>query len=373
MDQLPIKGVVEIIQLVNSLPADPLMFSALQKIKLTECLEFPQNRDECIDKTSRCSSKAVLQSPYLTGTGYHCLLDKSTGAESVYNTGQLCYPTIIGFALPSQIVGERIGKIFNIFKVFRTHDSYITSRVKELKLPTGLPMKGYPKTGCNISHTKSYADIAFTFVREYRLFSLRMESSAELHPDFITRLKEICTYSVDDFFGVKQWEEFFSTHGTHVIQSANVGGRIVLTILENHLKHFFKCEDLCKKEKAIEEVLCKYLDSESEKVEFDIPFISAIKLYGGDTKFEHIDLARCKDTREMKEVIKEWVNSLPYRPTTLDSVFTIESIPDILDRKGFEDEAMLFDNAVKKLIGKSVRNYKRRTPDNQKTTRWGFW
>ena len=326
-------------------------------------------------------------SPYLTGTGYYAPSDQLTHRVAALELGYEQYPSIIGFEFPEQLTCERVGQIFNTFKVFKGSSEFLKARHEQLRLTVGLigangkQVQWETRHGYNISHKKQYADIAFTFVREYRQFSLSLRNSTgkekpHLSPAFLNRVKEVCMYQLEDYFGEKQWQHFFTFHGTHVIVKASGGGKLVLTISETQLKQHFKTDNLMKKEQEIEKMFCDYLDLDDNDYDqmnsssppadpktktqalnpFETLFINSIKLYGGDAVFERMDLVKCtKNRAELRQVVRDWVASLPYAPIMLEQTMEIESIPEVLERYGLMSEAYIIDNAAKRLFGKSLR------------------
>lgn len=340
----------------------------------------------------------------MTGTGYFCPADQLTHRVAALDLGYERFPTSIGFALPERLISYRLGQVVNICKIFRSTDEYRKIRHEELKLTQGIiggtsststgnsnntiKVQCEPKPGYNISHKKQYADIAFTFVREYRQFSLNLQNSSSivveemslelmkphLSLEFINRVKEVCTYQMADYFGEKQWQHFFTHYGTHIITSSCFGGQLVLTISETQLKHYFKTNNLFTKQKDIEQLFSNYLDSESNEHEFSNettknagtneeknPFetlcINSIKLSGGDSMYNGMDLIKStKNRNEMMKVLQFWMKSLQYNPVMLESTIVLESIPDLLDRYGLIIESHIIDNAAKQLFGKSIRS-----------------
>jgi len=333
-----------------------------------------------VSPRSRVRVACACPCPYLTGTGYRSLTDQSTHQDGVYDLGDLNYPTPIGFALPVHIKCTRIGKIYDTFRVFRSQGQYASIRHQELGLPLlssiSTKWQAEPKLGNNIGHKKSYGDIAFTFVREYRQFALRINPAAEpipLHPTLLQKLKERTAESpaqhpmrADESW----WEEFFDVYGTHVITSASGGGRIVLTVLENHLKNYFGAIDLSRREKVveIEQFLSNLLDADDLNGSDAIPrwqsegiglegkddlLVSSIRFQGGDPSFENIDLTACHKPGERKDLIFKWSQSLPFFPVMFDSAISLEPITNILERHGLAEEARLVDLATQRLFGKS--------------------
>jgi hypothetical protein len=257
--------------------------------------------------------------------------------------------------------------------------------LSELQLPvqtgTGVKWQVKPKPGSNICHKKAYGDVAFTFVREYRQFSLSLSKSPPppLKPAFLSRLRETSDYSPQDFFGLKQWEDFFLTFGTHVVEEGNGGGRLLITVLETQLKNYFGTEDLFRKEKEIETLFSNLIDGESEPRAgvkgnpVETLIISSIRLFGGAAEFGgNRDLTHCENYVEMRRVIKEWVGSLPLSPVMLDSETRLISIPNLLQDRGMSKEAEIVDEAAKKVFGRTFLTPGTRKRES-KSSRWTLW
>jgi len=148
-----------------------------------------------------------------------------------------------------------------------------------------------------------------------------------------------------------------------------------MTVLENSLKNYFGTEQLRSKGPEIEELLAGLLDHDTPSSGVTGPpletlLISSIRLFGGDPMFKSRDLTQCGTRADMRRLIGEWIQTLPFQPIMLDTDVELISIPDLLEARGLTDQARLVDKGLKRIHGKGFETL---SPPVTQGRRWSLW
>ncbi|CAL8147688.1 unnamed protein product [Orchesella dallaii] len=71
---------------------------------------------------------------------------------------------------------------------------------------------------------------SFVASRIYKLFGFDLNENASLSPSFIQHVNNLSAFDESNYENVELWTKFFNDYGTHVVNSAIVGGRIHINV-----------------------------------------------------------------------------------------------------------------------------------------------
>ncbi|ODM95783.1 Reticulocyte-binding protein 2 a, partial [Orchesella cincta] len=239
----------------------------------------------------------------------------------------------IGFRLPEAITCTKESNNFNLLQIVNTRDKYVRNRIESFginmetvgstELFTGLQRK--IKEGFFVRDSSCSNNVcSFVASRYYKLFQFDLNTSAQLHPDFIKRVNNLTAFDESAYESINSWNAFFNDYGTHVVKSALGGGRIDIhvshptSISVDSLKNMlFKTVEFTEDPKLL-------ITGDKIDPARVLPSGATYSLifHGGSPTYHSSNLA-AQSLEDAIKIMKNWKKSLSFHP----AIYPIHYVP----------------------------------------------